>query len=262
MGEVTMDDKFLYRFRREPPTEFEKDLLNKLQRPTGLRLLWTEIRSSRQKTVLSAVIALAAIGLMAACAREVLLPRWIQVGEFEVFERSRDCPDSVIFERSSGADFTNPPPDPADLLTLDEIKSRLAYDLMVPTWAPQGFEPSFKYTDVVPTMSIHYFWYTPGGQTITMYASPVNPNFDELSAWVHTGTAEAVTINGNPGVLIRGGCGFVSPPQPLDSGVVERVWDDNFNELKWRDSGVTYDLITLGPAVSADDLVKMAESAR
>ncbi len=260
-----MDDKFLYRYRRIPPADFEEALYSHLERQKGLRLMWAEIRSSRRKSALSAAIALAAIGLMAACAREVFAPRWVQIGEYEVLERSRRCPDASfpIQQSQPQPEATNPPPDAADLLTLDEIKSRLAYDLKVPTWAPEGFEPHFMYTDVLPMMSISYDWHgvsVVGG--ISMYSSPVNTEFDSLTTEAHTKTAESVKINGNPGLLIRGGCGFASMPEPDISGFVERVWDDNINRLIWRANGVNYNLYSISPEVSAQDLVRMADSAR
>ena len=259
-----MDDEFLYGYRRTPPSAFEDDLYSRLERQKGLRRLWLEIRSSRAKTVLSIFIALVAIGLMGECAREVFSPGWTQVGEYQVLERSRQCKDfsMPLFPPGPQPDFVNPPPDPDNFLAIEEIRERLAYDLQIPTWAPDSFAHRFEYTDVVSMMDFSSLWLSEAS-TISFYASPTNDTLDPLSADVYRGTAEERAINGNPGILVRGGCGFGATTELEDSVVIERVWDDDISLLRWRADGVDYSLHSLGlGVVTAEDLVRMAESAR
>ena len=112
-------------------------------------------------------------------------------------------------------------------------------------------------------MSFSYTW---AGVSVVgsiyMYSSPVNTEFDSLTTKAHTRTAESVKINGIPGLLIHGACGFASMSEMDDSGFVEGVWDDNINRLIWRANGVNFNIISISPEVSAEDLVRMAESAR
>jgi hypothetical protein len=259
-----MDDEFLYRYRRTPSSAFEDNLYRRLERQKGLRLLWVEIRSSRAKTILSIFIVLAAIGLMGACAREVFSPGWTQVGEYQVYERSRQCKDfsMPLSPLEPQPDFVNPPPDPNNFLPIDEIRERLAYDLQIPTWAPDGFVHQFEYTDVVSMMDFSSLWLTEES-TISFYASPVSKESSPLTADVYRGTAEERAINGNPGILVQGGCGFGSTTELEDSVVIERVWDDDISLLRWRADDVDYSLHSLGlGVVTAEDLVRMAQSSR
>lgn len=259
-----MDDDFLNLYRRMPPKEFETELHARLNGDGGIPSLWRNFKSGMPRTTRIAIITVALIGLAGACARAVLTPRWVQIGEYQVYETSGECNARARYPYApSQPDATNPPPDPANLLSLDEVKSRLAYDLKVPTWAPVGFQPRFSVTDVVPNMSLHHYWYSDASvYSIYMHVTPVRDPSQELSSQAARGTAEAVSINGDPGLLVRGSCGYIVSNSSQDIGELELAWDENVNTLVWQSNGVDYFLHSQSPEVSAEDLVRMAESAR
>jgi hypothetical protein len=131
-------------------------------------------------------------------------------------------------------------------LPLADAPSQLPFAFGLPAWTPEGFVLQDEAEAVLPAESSQYAsitltWQKADEETITLQASV---NAEASSQLAGAGTTEQVTVNGHPATLTR--LGLKSAPRGLS--------------LKWSQNGVSYTLTAEGHVLSAEEMVRMAES--
>jgi len=259
-----MNDEFMTQLREAPRAEFADALYERISRqpqPGFPQTIATE------QTFRNAAVAFMLILLVAACVYAVIEKRWNKVGDIWVDVWTDDVQRAGP-EQSPGIQ-ANPwkghAPDDMEVANLTEAKSALDFEFGFPTWAPEGFvladqmyiSPWSERTlsacwkgqngGYPIGISLNYRWYLVPGTNMSQLESvstmPVAPgSFEEVQIWE------------SPAVLIRGDFDWFM--QPLE-------WNEqNGLSLYWTDGEVAYLLWTINPNVSAEDLIRMAESAR
>jgi hypothetical protein len=133
-------------------------------------------------------------------------------------------------------------------LPLAEAQSQLPFTLALPTWAPDGFQLLNEVEVILPAdssqpASITLTWQNADEDVITLQASVNGSGAQQLMGG---GTTEQVTVNGQPATLTR--LGLKGAPRGLS--------------LSWSQSGADYTLAAEGDVLSAEEIVRMAESAK
>jgi hypothetical protein len=152
-----------------------------------------------------------------------------------------------------------------DTVSLAASLVRLQFPLRIPSWAP----PDLARHDVVQLvderslveggprpdglpvpLSVHLRWTgARGGVHYSVYCHPGERRGPRL---VIPGSITELRVGTTPAVLQRGLCGF-SP----DTGEVRQI---DALLLRWEEGELAYQLRTHGGAVSAEELLQMAES--
>jgi len=259
-----MNDEFLNQFLEAPRPEFSDALYERISRQSQQG--FSQLLGQRL-TLRNAAIAFMLMLLVAACVYVVVEKRWNKVGDIWVDVWTDDVQRAEP-EQAPGIQ-ANPwkghAPDDMEVANLMEAKSALDFEFGFPTWAPEGFvlaDPMYISPWSEKTLSaywksqdggnpigvsLNYRWFLVPGTNMSQLESvstePVAPgSFEKIQVW------------GNPAVLVRGD--FDWRRQPLE-------WNEqNGLSLYWTDGNVAYLLWTNNPAVSAEDLIRMAESAR
>jgi len=131
-------------------------------------------------------------------------------------------------------------------MSLAEAQAQLPFAFGQPVWTPEGFALQDEVEVVLPAESSHYAtviltWQNEAEEMITLQASVNAEAGAQLSG---AGTVEQAQVNGQPATLTR--LGLKSAPRRLS--------------LNWDQNGVTYTLAVGGGVLSAEELIKMAES--
>lgn len=82
----------------------------------------------------------------------------------------------------------------------------------------------------------------------------------ETGKWVKIGALEEVRVRGKPAALVRGTWGAMGPP--YSDRVTSAGWDHSSVSLTWFSDGLVYMILANPEAVTAEDLLRMAESMR
>ena len=99
-------------------------------------------------------------------------------------------------------------------------------------------------------------WRNQAQETIRLF---VVPTVGGAHPYAPAGMYKEVRINGQPAVLVYGRFA----PNPPDNPQLERKWDTSLGlQLSWNIEESVYTLETLGPYVSEEDLIRMAESMK
>ena len=250
-----MNDDFIYRSIPEPRREFVDSLYAKIskrdRRTIRLQSLLENIRS-RPKL---AFALFAVILILAACARQVAELAWERRGDFWVLETEPIC--QMVFY----GDVDGPEPDP---IPVREALARLDYTVELPTWAPPGFK---MVDEISRPPSQPYDMVTIGWKNESEDWIWFRTSFTDWDPEVKAppGAIEVFEIGEHPAVLVEGRCGFpeLEDLMELEPGsTFQTEWDDTATRLTWKRDGVIYTLEAYGSYASADDLIRMAESAR
>lgn len=131
-------------------------------------------------------------------------------------------------------------------MPLAEAQAQLPFAFGLPVWTPEGFALQDEVEVVLPAESSQYAtvtltWQNEAEEMITLQASVNAEAGVQLSG---AGTVEQAQVNGQPATLTR--LGLKSAPRRLS--------------LNWDQNGVTYTLAVGGGVLSAEELIKMAES--
>ena len=257
-----MNDEFLTGFRKQPDAKFAEGLYERIleQEPSTFSR-WFYAKP----TVRNAVIVLLALILIAACVRLITTThRWQKVGSVWVEVQSKYTVDIPTEATSESV----PLPTGIGSMTPLEAEKILGFDVIVPTWTPDGF--TWDGEMVLLDWSGGYMVWNndSGGEIIFMTKSLKywNPALQDYSAKepytapVAPGSYKEVQINGQTGVLVRGD--WVLPPGSR-TGQVNLKWDKRSGlYLTWGFNDVMYRLWTKDSSVTAEDLIHMAESAK
>jgi hypothetical protein len=261
-----MNDEFLLRYRRTPRAEFADALYGRISSQPEPRFAIPVLSNLTFRNV-GAMLAL--MLFVAACAYVVAEKRWNKVGD--IWVDVQKSPKQSLGIQSS---FWKGPAGEMEVANLEEARSVLGVEFGFPNWAPEGFVLDNK-MNMSPwsQKTLSAFWNNrDGGDPIGIFlnyrwfdlgAGP-NPIYESVSTEpVAPGSFEEVLVLGQPAVLVRGDWNWQMQPVTADPTEVVLSWDENRGlSLYWADDDVAYLLWTYNPAVSPEDLIRMAESAR
>jgi len=241
------------------------DLWPQVQARTTSPSVKTQRMSIRKKQVaFGFMLALLLIGSLIfvpearAFAEDIIQRMGIAFVDTERYEVAPQAPAEVI--------RVTPPPS----LSMEEIRQRIPFNLMVPTWLPDDLiyvHRSISEYDPLETegsgqkVSIEY------GRTADLdFQSGIlflNANDGPISApYVLAASRElSVTVNGVPGIYVHGGWQDDGRGDP-NTKMGNLLWDDNADDayLTWMQDGVTYLLAAHNLGLDLDDLLRIAGS--
>jgi hypothetical protein len=124
----------------------------------------------------------------------------------------------------------------------------------VPDWIPDGFSattipgPGYSYEDSIG------MWRNDDGKTIRLFAVPKSRG---ARPYAPPGLYKEVRVNGQPAILVFGRLA----PNSAENPQAQRQWDKTLGlQLSWGVEHHIFTLETLGPYITEDDLIRMAES--
>lgn len=262
-----MNDEFLTKFHRTPRAEFADALYERISRepqPSFAQAL------GQRLTLRNSVIMIVLLFVVVACVYAVTEKRWNKVGDIW-----------VEVQRTYKVDFTPPSevseelqpiPEP-ECLSIEEAREILRFELHVPTWAPDGFTFDDRICGIDRTSDFAGLYWKgadeySGINVISQNLRIFNMSTQEYEimpavAWgpVGPGSYEEVQVLGQPAILVHGDWEEPFMTGPLNQKYEFR-WDRKRGlQLHWVDGEVMYHLFTHAH-VSAEDLIRMAESAR
>ena len=255
---MKMNDDFIYKALPKVRKEFAHSLYARISHKTSRisRPGWYPgIRSSRR---LQFAILLGVL-LLIAWSQIRLWIRYVPIGDLWLVEFSNPQPGVEV-------QTVQPIPTPGSFPTaiIDEeiIMLSYAFENVSPDWIPDGFSPT-----AIPASGYAYeesigMWSNHNQDTIRLF---VVPKTGGARPYAPPGMYEEVDINGQPAILIFGRLA----PNSADNPQAPRQWYETLGlQLSWsiKDSTYTkdsiYTLETLGSYLSADDLIRMAESVK
>ena len=132
-------------------------------------------------------------------------------------------------------------------MSLAEARARVPFAVGLPAWVPDGFALQDEADIVLPTVD---------GKSAALIVTFQNAAEDAITLQVSQGTeartyaegavsAEQIQVNGQPATLARSG-----------------FFNRNHLGLSWKRQEVSYSLAAEEGVVSAEDLVRMAESVK
>lgn len=243
MNEKTepMNDDFLYDYHQPPRRAFSAALWARLEaRPSA--------GSALRRPLRWALAALVVGGLLMAglpAARAGLAEVLREIGGM-VFNETDQYPGGTdggetLAERT---------------LTLAEARQALPFTFSLPTWAPEGYVLDEQSVAVLadPRFTLSYArlrWLSPEGTSYIYLMVDFNAGettVGEVS--VGPGSVETVQVNGQPAALVRGSWGYDT-----------QVWGaDDLMFLLWLRGELAYRMSGVEGEVSAEDLIRMAQS--
>jgi hypothetical protein len=127
---------------------------------------------------------------------------------------------------------------------------------LLPNWIPDGFSatkipgPGYSYEESIG------MWSNENQETIRLFAVP---KAGGARPYAPPGMYREVRIHDQPAILIYGRLA----PNSAENPQAQRPWDETLGlQLSWSVEASIYTLETLGPYVSEDDLIRMAESTK
>lgn len=184
--------------------------------------------ATRSGAALGAVL----VTLASACAPQAAPSGWIPIEATLSVERLAIPPRAETAEPVS--------------MPLAEARAQLPFAFGRPAWTPEGFALRDEVEAVLPSDSSSYAavrltWQNADEEMITLQASVNAGAGPQLSG---VGTVEQVQVRGQPATLTR--LGLKSAPRGLS--------------LSWSQNGVNYALTAEGGVLSAEELIRVAES--
>jgi hypothetical protein len=260
-----MNDEFLLQFRKTPRAEFVDALYGRISSQPDSRFAIPVLSNLTFRNV-GAMLAL--MLFVAACAYVVAAKRWDKVGDIWV-----DVQKSPIQSLGIQSSLWKGPAGEMEVANLEEARSALGFEFGFPSWGPDGFVLDNK-MNMSPwsEKTLSASWKSQsGGEPIGIFlnyrwfdvATAPNPMYESVSTGpVPPGSFEEVKVLNRPAVLVRGDWNwFMRPVEETEE--IELKWDKkNGLSLYWADDDVAYLLWTYNPAVSPEDLIRMAESAQ
>ncbi len=264
-----MNDEFLTKFHRTPRAEFADALYERISRepqPSFAQAL------GQRLTLRNSVIMIVLLFVVVACVYAVTEKRWNKVGDIW-----------VEVQKTYKVEFIPPPeisevpetqPQDYECLTVEEATTVLRFDLRVPAWAPEGFtfDDRICGIDRLSDFASLYWVGADKYSGISIMLSNrrgFNMSTQEYEIWppviwgpVAPGSYEEVQVHEQPAVLVHGDWEEPWMIEGMIEGKYEFKWDKKRAlQLYWVEGEVLYHLYTRAH-VSAEDLIRMAESAR
>jgi len=247
-----MNDDFLYRVRPVLRPKFAAELYERISKPAESRSLLErllKLRLSRPVLQGALVLLLVLVSTLVAYqpARATVL-HWLREVAGFLFDEGGESP---IPEDWSQVTIGYPTP-----LGLEQAQSQLPFELRLPTYIPENFA-----TDSQVIASGNWAltgWYTNQtnqGEAIILLVQPVE-SYPDWAQPVGEGSLEEITVNGQPGALIRGQ--WFGDQWQEDCGLT----------LKWQQDDLVYTLSWFAATsrgepqsvLPLEELLHMAES--
>jgi hypothetical protein len=180
------------------------------------------------------VLVLVDLIFTAACAPQEAASEWVEINATLAVDGLLTVPTT----KESVGPVT---------MSLAEAQASLPFVFSLPGWAPEGFVLQDEVDVTLPTdesayASITLTWQNASEESITLRISPTDGNVAYIGG---AGGVEQMLVNGQPATLAR-----------------RRVQGLERLLLSWKQTGLTYTLSANGAVVSAEDLIRMAESVR
>ncbi len=265
-----MNDEFLTQFREPPRPAFAHALYERIsQEKVSLRA-----QLAGRLTLRNALAGLVALILVAACAYALTAPKWVEIDK-HLWVQERSSGHNIYINQIPPFSFYTSP-----LSSIEEAKSQAGFEFKTPTWVPPVFDlKGASATDMWrPKMSSGYpqvniFWErggippTPGALAfqafytkMLIYDKYYPASFGMI---VGRGSTKMTEVNNIPAILIHGDWIFAKVFETPPFGDNGFLWDEQVAlQLIWREGEVVYRIYALDSSASADDLLRMAESAR
>lgn len=200
-------------------------------------------------------IALIILGVvvLVAWSQIRLWIRYVPVGDFWLVEFSLTQPGLDVQTVESIPTLSQPPTEIIDGETVMIVPGP---DYVVPEWIPEGFSPTrvpgpgYSYEDSLG------MWNNNSEETIRLF---VVPKTGGARPYAPPGMYKEVEVNGQPAILIYGRLA----PNSEENPQAQRKWDRTLGlQLSWSLGESIFTLETLGPYVTEEDLIRMAESLK
>lgn len=239
-----MNDDFIYKALPKVRRDFAHSLYAKISADThrhSRAQLHPVRRISRR---LQVALILLGVLILVAWSQLRLWIRYVPIGDLWLIEFSsstQQVPSEEII--------------PPVIPTSEDI-SIYSFDppYPVPDWIPVGFSATtipgsgYSYEDSIG------MWSKNNGETIRLFAVPTSRG---ARPYAPPGLYKEVRVNGQPAILVFGRLA----PNSSENPQAQRQWDKTLGlQLSWGVEHHIFTLETLGPYISEDDLIRMAES--
>jgi len=264
-----MNDEFLTQFREPPYPAFAHALYERISHEkVSLR---TQLAG--RLTLRNALAGLVALILVAACVYVLAAPKWVEVDK-GLWVQERSSGHNIYISQIPPFSFYTSP-----LSSIEEAKSQAGFELKIPTWVPPGFDlkgasaPDMWNSEISPSIPlVNIFWErggipTPGELAFQAFYTKMlimdkyyPASFGMI---VGKGSTKMTEVKSIPAVLIHGDWNYNKIFETFPSVDNGYDWDKQAAlQLFWREGEVVYRIYALDSSASADDLIRMAESAR
>ncbi len=250
-----MKDDFLAQFREQPRRDFANTLYGRISQPKPSRL-------AGKLTFRNAVLALIVLVLIVACVRAVTAPRWVKIGDIWVDVQRHYENEFFVIGNVGYLPYSHQVEQQA--YTLSDVEETV--DAKVPAWAPDDFK--FDRVVWLDDRSASLIWKNQKDDSIRLVIGSrkwlevgLYERIASGATWpVAPGNFKEIQVNGRPAVLVRGD--WARPASGLVEADERLEWDKKAAiQLYWVEGEWLYHLFA-SPSIAAEDLTRMAESAK
>jgi hypothetical protein len=252
-----MNDDFIYKALPKVRKDFAESLYTRIsaQSPVVTRQKTSpRLRNLRWS---QAAIVILALLLLIAWSQIRLWIRYVPIGDLWLIEFSLTQPANDI----QTVETIPTPGHPPTAIISDGTESITVYilpgvDYVESDWLPEGFSAT-----QIPGSGYSWeesigMWGNEAGETIRLF---VVPETGGARPYAPPGMYKEVQINGQPAILVYGRLA----PNSAENPQAQRKWDKTLGlQLTWKIKDSLYTLETLGPYVTEQDLIRMAESIK
>jgi hypothetical protein len=246
-----MNDDFIHKALPKVRKEFAQSLYTRISVNTNRSSTPVSTRIVPRR--LQAAFLILGLLLLVAWSQIRLWVRYVPIGDLWLVEFS--LTQSVVAGQST-VNIPTAAQLPTEIIDGETVILLPGFQYLSPHWVPAGFSPI-----QVPVSSYSFkesigMWSNRAQETIRLF---VVPAVGGAHPYDPVGMYKEVSVNGQPAVLLYGRFA----PNPPNNPQLERKWDRSLGlQLSWSIEDSVYTLETLGPYVSEEDLIRMAESMK
>jgi hypothetical protein len=241
---MKMKDDFIYKALPKVRKDFARSLYTKIS--TAPRYGFQSRMYSLRKIPTRSQVAMIVLGVLVlvAWSQVRLWIRYVPIGDLWLIEFSPST-EQVPRDRLMPPIVPTSPP-----------RWRGFYVNLSPDWIPDGFsatripDSGYSYEEIIG------MWSNDQQETIRLF---VVPKEGGARPYAPPGMYKEVRVNGQPAILVYGRLA----PNSAENPQAQRKWDKTLGlQLSWSVKASICFLETLGPYVSEEDLIRMAESMK